>query len=77
MPVTNDDGGAPVRAATPRATRPIPIRAIPLPLVRDLVAVALRTEPRPTARSRLDAVLGARLAHRLLDELVWPTRRVA
>lgn len=77
MPVTNNDGCAPVRAATPRATRPTSTRAIPTPLVRDLVAVALLTEPRPNARSRLDALLGARFADHLLDELVRPARRVA
>jgi len=40
---------------------------IPLPLIRDLVAVALLTEDvRPSARWRLERVLGRDLVSRLL-----------
>ena len=42
-------------------------RPVPLPLIRDLVAVALLTEERPSARSRPERSLGADLVQQLLS----------
>ena len=66
-----------MRAAATHSARLVASRPIPLLLVRDLVAIALLTEPRPFARSRLDALLGVSFADRLVDELADSTRRVA
>jgi hypothetical protein len=41
-------------------------RPVPLPLLRHLVAVALLTEERPSARSRLERSLGVELVQQLL-----------
>jgi hypothetical protein len=42
-------------------------RPVPLPLIRDLVAVAFLTEERPSARSRLERALGTDFVQQLLS----------
>jgi hypothetical protein len=42
-------------------------RPVPLPLIRDLVAVALLTEERLSARSRLEQSLGPDFVRQLLS----------
>jgi hypothetical protein len=52
-------------------------RAVPLPLIRDLVAVALLTEERPSARSRLERSLGPDLVQQLLSPRTTASTRHA
>lgn len=52
-------------------------RAVPLPLIRDLVAVALLIEERPSARSRLERSLGADLVQQLLSPRTTASARHA
>lgn len=58
-----------MRAAALHTSRVTAPRAIPEPLIRDLLIAVLLTdgEERPSPRSRLEAAVGKELAERLLD----------
>ena len=61
-----------MRAAALHTSRVTHTRAIPDPLIRDLLIAVLLTDggDRPSARTRLEQALGPDLAARLLSELV-------
>ena len=64
--------GVLMRAAALHTSRVTRARAIPDPLIRDLLIAVLLTEggDKPSARRRLEQALGRDLSARLLDGLV-------
>jgi hypothetical protein len=68
--------GVLMRAAALHTSRVTGTRAIPDPLIRDLLIAVLLTDggDKPSARSRLEQVLGKDLTDRLLTEPIEPAR---
>jgi hypothetical protein len=79
-PLLRDDSnhieirGVLMRAAALHTSRVAGTRAIPDPLIRDLLIAVLLTEggDKPSARSRLEQVLGKELTARLLNGPIAP-----
>ena len=66
-----------MRGRDARSSNVTDAQPIPLLLVRDLVAVALVTEERPSARSRLERSLGADFVQQLLSDTTASAWRAA